>query len=237
MKPLEGKLAVVTGASRGIGRAVAEALAAEGAVVARLARSLADGAAGPYRDLSCDLADTAQVVRATTRILSEWGTPWIVVQNAGLFLLRPFEETEPAELDRAYALNLRAPFTVAQGFLPAMRAAGGGLHVTIGSTCDHQGFPDNSAYTATKFGVRGLHEALAAEYAGSGVRFSLVSPGSTDTPIWDPFDPDRRPGFLRRALMLRPEDVAEAVRFVVTRPAHANVEWLRLAPVPPPAGS
>lgn len=233
MMPLEGTLAVVTGASRGIGLATAEALAAAGATVVRLSRSLPEGTHGPFRDLRCDLGQVADIVRGTTRILSEWGTPAVVVQNAGLFVLKPFETTEPAELDRQLALNVRAPFLVAQGLLPAMRAAGKGLHITIGSTCDHQGYPDNAAYTASKFGVRGLHEALAAEYRGTGLRFSLISPGSTDTPIWDPFDPDARPGFLRRAMMLQPEDVAEAVRFVATRPPHATVEWLRLSPTPP----
>lgn len=233
MMPLEGTLAVVTGASRGIGLATAEALAATGATVVRLSRSLPEGTHGPFRDLRCDLAQVADIVRGTTRILSEWGTPAVVVQNAGRFVLKPFEATEPAELDQQLALNVRAPFVLAQGLLPAMRAAGTGLHITIGSTCDHQGFPDNAAYTASKFGVRGLHEALAAEYRGTGLRFSLISPGSTDTPIWDPFDPDARPGFLRRALMLHPEDVAEAVRFVATRPPHATVDWLRLSPTPP----
>ncbi|MBL8978297.1 MAG: SDR family oxidoreductase [Gemmatimonadetes bacterium] len=233
MMPLEGTLAVVTGASRGIGRATAEALAAAGATVARLSRSLPEGTHGPFRDLRCDLGQVADIVRGTTRILSEWGTPAVVVQNAGLFVLKPFEATDPAELDQQLALNVRAPFLVAQGLLPAMRAAGAGLHITIGSTCDHLGYPDNAAYTASKFGVRGLHEALAAEYRGTGLRFSLISPGSTDTPIWDPFDPDARPGFLRRAMMLQPEDVAEAVRFVATRPPHATVEWLRLSPTPP----
>lgn len=232
MMPLEGTLAVVTGASRGIGLATAEALAAAGATVVRLSRSLPEGTHGPFRDLRCDLGQVAEIVRGTTRILSEWGTPALVVQNAGLFVLKPFETTDPAELDQQLALNVRAPFVLAQGLLPAMRASGAGLHITIGSTCDHRGFPENAAYTASKFGVRGLHEALAAEYQGTGLRFSLISPGSTDTPIWDPFDPDARPGLLRRALMLRPEDVAEAVRFVATRPPHATVEWLRLSPTP-----
>lgn len=234
--PLEGRLAVVTGASRGIGAACAAGLAAAGATVVRLARSLDEGTHGAFRDLRCDLSRVDQVVAATTRILSEWGTPAVVVQNAGVFLLKPFEATEPAELDAQLALNIRAPFVLAQGLLPAMRGAGGGVHITIGSTCDHVGFPDNAAYTASKFGVRGLHEALAAEYRGTGVRCSLVSPGSTDTPIWDPFDPDASPGLLRRALMLRPEDVADAVVFVATRPPHATVEWLRLAPAPVEGG-
>lgn len=230
MKPLEGSLAVVTGASRGIGLATAQALAAEGATVVRLARSLNDGTEGPFRNLRCDLAQVPEIVRASTRILGEWGTPAIVVQNAGLFVLQSFEATDPAELDQQYALNVRAPFVLAQGLLPAMRSAGRGIHVTIGSTLDHRALPDNSAYTTTKYGVRGLHDSLAAEYRGSGLRFSLVSPGAVDTPIWDPFEPDTRPGLLRRALMLRTADVADAVRFVVTRPPHATVEWLRLAP-------
>ena len=231
MKPLEGRLAVVTGASRGIGLAASEALAAEGAVVVRLARSLTAGARGPFRDVPCDLADAAAVVRATTTILGEWGTPEILVQNAGTFTLKPLDATDPAELDASYALNVRAPFLVAQAFLPAMRAAGRGIHVTIGITCDHVALPENGAYTVGKYGVRALHEVLSAEYRGSGVRFSLISPGATDTPLWDPLDPDHRPGFPRRAEMLRAEDVADAVRYVATRPPHASVDWLRLSPV------
>ncbi|MEO8633799.1 MAG: SDR family oxidoreductase [Gemmatimonadales bacterium] len=232
MRPLEGKLAVVTGASRGIGAASAAALAGAGATVVRLSRTLEEGTRGAFRDLRCDLADARAVVRVATRILGEWGAPQIVVQNAGIFVLKSFEATELSELEQQYALNVRAPFVLAQALLPAMRAAGSGVHVAIGSTCDHRAFPDNSAYTASKFGLRGLHESLAVEYAGTGVRFSLVSPGSTDTPMWDPINPDARPGFLRRAMMLRPEDVAEAVLFVATRPAHANVDWLRLSPNP-----
>jgi NAD(P)-dependent dehydrogenase (short-subunit alcohol dehydrogenase family) len=237
VKPLEGRLAVVTGASRGIGGASAEALAAAGATVVRLSRSLENGTRGAFRDLRADLSRVEEIVRATTRILEQWGTPAIVVQNAGLFLLRPFEATEPAELDQHLALNVRAPFVLAQGLLPAMRGTGQGIHITIGSISDHVGLPENAAYTVSKFGVRGLHEALAAEYRGTGVRFSLISPGATDTPVWDPFDPDARPGFLRRALMLQPADVADAVVFAATRPPHATVEWLRLAPTPAESGS
>ena len=228
MTELAGKLAVVTGASRGIGLAVANALAGAGATVVRLARSLEPGAHGPFRDLRCDLARSDEIVRACARILEEWGTPAIVVQNAGAFLLAPFEATEPVELDLLLAINLRAPFILAQELLPAMRAVGAGSHIMIGSVSDHIAYPENSAYTATKHGVRGLHLALAAEYRGTGVRFTLVSPGATDTPIWDRFDPDQNPGLPRRTLMLRPEDVAEAVLFAATRPAHATVEWLRL---------
>ena len=127
-------------------------------------------------------------------------------------------------------MNLRAPFVLAQSFLPAMRAAGQGLLINLGSVADHRGFPDNSAYAASKFAMRGLHETLAAEYRGTGVRLTLISPGPTDTAAWDPFDPDHRPGMIPRAAMLRPEDVAEAILFAATRPPHVTIDWLRLGP-------
>ncbi|HXG45917.1 MAG TPA: SDR family oxidoreductase [Gemmatimonadales bacterium] len=233
MTLLAGRLAVVTGASRGIGLATARALQAQGARVVRLARSLADGSQDGFLDLGCDLADVAATLRAAARVLEQWGVPDLLVNNAGRFQLKPFEETDPAELDRQYAVNVRAPFVLARAFLPAMRRSGQGIVVSIGSTCDHLAFPENSAYTATKFGLRGLHEALAAEYQGSGIRFTLISPGSTDTDIWEPFDPEAREGFLARAEMLRPEDVAEAVVFAATRPPGVTLEWLRIAPTPP----
>jgi NADP-dependent 3-hydroxy acid dehydrogenase YdfG len=75
-----------------------------------------------------------------------------------------------------------------------------------------------------------LHETLLAEYHGSGVRLTLVSPGPTDTSAWDPFDPDHREGLPTRADMLHPTDVAEAILFVATRPAHVHIDWLRLGP-------
>jgi NADP-dependent 3-hydroxy acid dehydrogenase YdfG len=89
--------------------------------------------------------------------------------------------------------------------------------------------PENAAYAASKFGLRGLHEVLRAELRGSGVRASLVSPGPVDTPLWDPVDPDRRPGFTPRALMLSPEAVADAVIYVLSQPAEVNVDELRLS--------
>jgi NAD(P)-dependent dehydrogenase (short-subunit alcohol dehydrogenase family) len=170
------------------------------------------------------------VRRLSADVLSEFGPPDVVVSNAGAFLLRRLEATEPADLELQLAVNLRAPFAVARGFLPAMARAGRGSFITVGSVADHVGYPENAAYAASKYGLRGLHETLLEEYRGSGVRLSLVSPGPTDTSVWDPFDPDRREGFLPRAGMLRPRDVADAVLFVATRPAHVLVDWLRLGP-------
>jgi NAD(P)-dependent dehydrogenase (short-subunit alcohol dehydrogenase family) len=225
---LTGRLAVVTGASRGIGAAAAAALAAAGARVLGVSRGGTGNPAGVI-PLACDLADAAAVERLAA-LVAERGTPEIVVSNAGGFLLRRLEATTAADFDAQLAVNLRSAFLVARAFLPAMGSAGRGSYISVGSVADHVGFPENAAYAAAKYGLRGLHETLVAEYRGTGVRLTLVSPGPTDTAVWEPFDPDRRPGFLARAAMLRPDDVAQAIVFAATRPAGVHVDWIRLGP-------
>lgn len=232
MTPLRGETAVVTGASRGIGAEVALLLEEAGARVVRVARSLEPRQVETRWDVPCDLTDAAAWAGVARDIIDTWGTPAVVVNNAGSFLLRPFESTEVDDFDHQYHVNVRAPFAVARAFLPLMRQAGSGILVTVGSISDHVSLPGNAAYGAAKRALRGLHDVLVEEYRGSGVRLSLVSPGPTDTSAWDPVDPDTKPGFLNRADMLRPRDVAEAVMFVVSRPAGVQVDWLRLGPAP-----
>jgi len=226
---LAGRVALVTGASRGIGAAAAAALHGAGARVIRVARSLADTESPDRLDCRADLTDPAQVDTLAKRVLGSWGPPDLLVNNAGGLLLAPLERTAPADFEAQLAVNLRAPFLMARAFLPAMRARGGRL-ITIGSIADHRAFPENAAYAAAKYGLRGLHEVLREEYRGTGVRCTLLSPGPTDTAVWDPVDPDNRPGFVPRHAMLRPEDVAEAVLWVATRPAHLDIECVRLGP-------
>jgi NAD(P)-dependent dehydrogenase (short-subunit alcohol dehydrogenase family) len=234
--PLDGRTALVTGASRGVGLAVARTLALAGARVALLARS-ADvlareaGAIGQGAfAVAADVTVAADVARAAGRVTEAFGgPPDVLVNNAGVFPLSAAHETTVDEFAATLAANLTAPFAVLRAFLPAMRERGSGSIVTIGSIADRNAFPENGAYAASKFGLRGLHEVLRAELRGSGVRATLVSPGPTDTPLWDALDPDNRPGFTPRASMLRPDAVAAAVLYAVSQPDSVNVDELRLS--------
>jgi ribitol 2-dehydrogenase len=230
VRRLEGQVALVTGASRGIGAATAYALAGEGAHVVRVARTFRSAEGDGFEDIRCDLTQARAVEELGRRVLDRHGPPAIVVSNAGAFLLRSLEATGSEELEQQLAINVRAPFFVAKAFLPAMRTRASGSFITLGSIVDHTGFPENAAYAASKYAVRGLHETLVAEYRGSGVRLTLISPGATDTSAWDAFDPDKREGFIPRAAMLHPVDVADAILFVATRPAHVQIDWLRMGP-------
>jgi NADP-dependent 3-hydroxy acid dehydrogenase YdfG len=223
-------IALVTGASRGIGLAVANALHGAGAHVIRLARTLTDGAHERRTDLRCDVTDPAQVDRAVATVLRTPGVPDVVVNNAGIFFIKPLEDTTAEEFARALAVNLTAPFLLARALIPHLVEKGSGHLVTIGSVSDHVAYAGSAVYTATKFGVRGMHQVIAAELARTGVRCTLVSPGPVDTDMWDPVDPDSRPGFTKRADMMRAEDVAEAVLFAVTRPPRVDVTELRMMP-------
>jgi len=235
-RPLAGRSALVTGASRGIGEATARALAALGArvlLVARGADRLATLAAelGPAATaLPADLAapgEAARVAEVTATLLG--AAPDILVHAAGTFPLGAVERITDEELDLALALNVAAPLRLSRAFLHAMRVRGSGDVVTIGSVADRVVFPGNAVYGASKHAVRAAHEALRAETRGSGVRATLIAPAATDTALWDPHDPDRAPDLPSRTEMLRASDVADAVAWVVTRPAHVDVEELRLA--------
>lgn len=230
---LAGRVAIVTGASRGIGHAVARAIAGAGARVAMLARG-ADAlraAAEPLGALavSCDVADEGAAAAALTRVREQLGEPDILVSNAGLFALAPIESQSTAGLRATLDVNLIAPFVMARALIPGMRAARRGHIVTIGSIADRVTFPENGAYAASKFGARAMHQVMREELRGSGVRATLVSPGPVDTPLWDPIGPDDRAGFTPRAQMLPASAVADAVLFVLTRDPAVNVDELRLS--------
>jgi len=235
-RPLDGRSVVVTGASRGIGLATARALSGAGARILCIARSgagLDDAVAllgyGAVA-IPCDLASGDDIDRAVDTIArTANGVPDALVQAAGVFPLALFAKTPAAQFESTLQVNLLGPYRLAQPLAAGMRGRGSGHVVTIGSVADRTAYPENVAYAASKFGARAVHEVMREELRGSGVRVSLVSPGPVDTNIWDAIDPDHRPGFTPRAKMLRPEAVADAVLFVLTRSAETNIDELRLS--------
>lgn len=233
---LAGRTAIVSGASRGIGYAISAALTAAGVRTWMLSRNrerlhtAARELGNNAFTLPCDVADGDALALAAAEIGEALGSaPDIVVNNAGLFPLVDIEGTSPELFQATMQVNVVAPFLLVRAFLGRMRARGSGHVVTIGSVADRLTFPENGAYAASKHAQRAFHEVLRQELRGSGVRATLVSPSPTDTHIWDPVDPDNREGFPPRSLMLRPADVAEAVLWAVSRPAHVNVDEVRLS--------
>jgi NAD(P)-dependent dehydrogenase (short-subunit alcohol dehydrogenase family) len=247
---LAGRTALITGASRGIGAATARALAALGARLILTARgtaaleSLAREIGGGAIVRPCDLTNADQVsawaehVRhdcaehaSAERIdVERVGAPDIIVNNAGVFRLALLAEMPDALFLQTMQANLVAPFLVLRAFLPAMRARGSGDVVTIGSIADRMIMAENGAYSAAKYGLRAMHEVLRMELRGSGVRATLVSPGATDTPLWDPVLAESHARNLpTRDVMLSADAVADAIAYVVTRPAGVNIDELRLS--------
>lgn len=236
MRALSGRTAVVTGASRGIGAGIAEALAGQGVRVALVARSeskLKEIAAriGSSIPIVCDVSDPKSVERATGRIATELnGAPDILVNNAGIFRVAVVEQTTADSFIEMINTNLVGPFLFVRAFLAEMKERNRGHIVTIGSIADRTIFTGNAAYSAGKFGLRAIHEALRAELRGTGVRTSLISPAATDTDIWNDVavtDPVANPHSKRP--MLDPGDVVAAVMFALTQPDKVNVDELRLS--------
>jgi NAD(P)-dependent dehydrogenase (short-subunit alcohol dehydrogenase family) len=230
---LAGRSVLVTGASRGIGRAVAELLAAEGAWVGMVARGEAQlreaaEAVGGHA-IPLDVS-SAPAVHALAGYLEDQigGTPDALVNSAGAFSIAPLAETEPEEFERQLQVNLKGPFLLIRAFLPRMLQRGSGHIVNVGSVAGRSAFPGNGAYAASKFGLRGLHEVLSEELRGTRVRATLLEPAATDTPLWDPLDPDARDDLPSRAQMLRSEDVARAVLFALTQPEGVQVSVLAM---------
>jgi len=228
--------AVVTGASRGIGRAIAQALIDAGARVALIARNeiplreVAERSDGRGLAIACDVSIAAHVMSAVEIIDDAFGgAPDVLVNNAGAFNLATIDSLDPSAFSTDLETNLVAPVRFARAFLPGMRARGSGHIVSIGSVVDRTVFPENAAYAASKHGMRAVHEVLRLETRGSGVRATLVSPGPVDTPVWDAIDPDNRAGFTPRAQMLSAQAVADAVLYAVTQPPDVNVDELRLS--------
>jgi len=233
---LGGRTAVVTGASRGIGAGIAEALGGQGArvvLVARTEAKLKERAARIKGSIpvTCDITDPKSVEQAAKRIVTELkGAPDILVNNAGIFSVAVANETTAETFIETINTNLVGPFLFVRAFLGEMKVRNRGHIVTIGSIADRTIFTGNAAYSAAKFGLRALHEVMRAELRGTGVRTTLISPAATDTEIWNSVtvtDPVAKPHSKRP--MLDPNDVVGAVIFALTQPDRVNVDELRLS--------
>jgi NAD(P)-dependent dehydrogenase (short-subunit alcohol dehydrogenase family) len=233
---LAGQVALVSGASRGIGRAVALAFAREGARVVLLARGRAgldqvardiEAAGGAGLVLPGDAAEEETSRRAVAAALARFGRLDCLVTAQGAGTFGPLEASRVTDWDAMLRANLTATYLLCRAALPSMLAAGRGTIVAVVSLAAVRAIPGCAAYTASKAGVLGLVRALAAEVRGRGVRVAALSPGAVDTPFWDtiPSPPDRR-------RMLRPDAVADAALLIATQPPEAFVEEIVLAPTP-----
>lgn len=234
---LEGRTALVTGASRGIGARTALALSAAGARVLPASRGGGELRAVAERcgsePLEADLTEDAQLSALAREARSRLGgPPDLLVNNAGCFALAPAHETGPEVLDRHLALNLRAPVLLTRRFLAGMRDRGRGHLLHVGSVAGRRALPGNAAYSASKYGLRGFHEVLRAELRGTGVCSTLIEPGPVDTDAWSSVEGRLGEDLPPREAMLDPEDVARAVASAVAMgpygrggsPGHLSLE-------------
>ena len=231
---LKEQVAIVTGASRGIGRAVALAFSREGARVALAARSAAglhEVAAfirsqnGQALTLPTDVCQEAAVAALVDRTLAEWGRVDILVTAAGAAAFGPVADSTPAEWDEMMAVNLKGVYLTCRAVLAPMVKHRRGTIINVVSVAARRVIPGSAAYTASKQGVLGFTRVLAEEMRPHGVRVAALLPGAVDTPLWD-----RIPNAPDRARMLRPEDVAEAAVLMASLPASASLEELTLLP-------
>lgn len=183
---LEGKVALVTGAGAGLGRAVALCLAAEGARVFAISivraelDELAETAAGSglsVATIEADVGDEADTARVADIVLEEQDRLDVLVNNAGVIAVKPIEETEPVEWDRILRTNLRGPYLYCRVFIPAMKRRREGTIINVTSMSGVKGFVGEAAYCPSKFGLEGLTQTLALELAPWHIRVCSVHPG------------------------------------------------------------
>jgi len=242
-KPLAGRVALVTGASSGIGDATARALVQAGAKVAIaarrrerldvLAREL-NAAGNEVLVLAADLAREYENRRIVADTEKHFGRLDILVNNAGVMLLSPVDGANSDDWRQMLELNTLAPMVSSQAALPGMRSRGGGHIVNISSTAGRIANPAASGYSASKFGIVAFSESLRREVYKDNIRVSVIEPGVVATELRDHI-PDAG---TKQALntwassmrQLQPEDVANAVLYCVTQPAHVNVNEILMRP-------
>jgi NAD(P)-dependent dehydrogenase (short-subunit alcohol dehydrogenase family) len=184
---MSGKVAVVTGAGTGLGRAVALRFAEEGAHVVAVSlvaeeldevRATAAARGHDILTLPADVGNEADTERVAACVLARHGSVHVLVNNAGIIIVKPIEETSPAEWDRVVSTNLRGAFLYCRAIVPAMKAQGDGVIINVSSQSGVRGFAGESAYCPSKFGLEGLTATLALELSDANIRVVSVHPGA-----------------------------------------------------------
>lgn len=240
-RPLAGRVAAITGASSGIGRATAIAMSRAGAAVALSARrgdrleELAEQLDGPVTIRAADLTDEDEARSFVTAAHADHGALDVLVNNAGLMYVGDVRGADVAKWRQMLEINLWALVICTHAALPLLEEGGGGDIVNVSSIAGRRADAGLAVYNMTKFGVHGFSEALRQEAARYGVRVTTVAPGLVDTEIMDSNpDPEVQREFREsRAALGKPlqaEDIADAIVHAVTRPAHVGVNEIILRP-------
>ena len=221
MPPLDGKVALVTGASGGIGAAVARSLHEAGAAVGLLSRRGEDLGLERALGIACDVRDRGDVERATAEVVERFGALHIAVANAGVGSYGPFLELDPGELEAMIDVNLKGTLYTAAATLPHLIESGEGDFVSLASVAGVRAFPGEAVYNASKFGQVGFTRALDHELRERGVRATSIAPGGVHTEF--AIGAGREHGDPELDRMMSAEDVAEVVLFAVTRPRNLRM--------------
>jgi 3-oxoacyl-[acyl-carrier protein] reductase len=240
VQTLEGKVAVITGGTRGIGFSIAEALIKEGvkaSICGRDQARLKDAVASLSRSASANqVHGTVADVRSyedCRRMIHEaenvFGGLDILVNNAGVGIFKPVDQMTPEEWDTVIQTNLSAGFYCCREAIPVMRKRGGGYIFNISSLAGVNAFPSGSAYNASKFGLNGFSEAIMQEVRYDGIRVSYIMPGSVATDFGG--GPNSRP---RENWKLTASDIAKAVIDLYTFPSSALASRIEMRPSQPP---
>ncbi len=233
MKSFNGRVSIVTGAGRGIGKAIALRLAQSGSKVVLAARSEAQleavageikGQQGEALVVPTDLTRDEDIERLVERTVKEWGPADNLINNAGWGKTASVVKSKVSEWDRTFQVNLRAPMVLSRLVLPAMMEKGDGAVINISSVSGKAGHANGSAYSASKFGLIGFSESLYEEVRGYGIRVTTILPGFVDTELIPPVK------HLDRSKMIQPDDIAQAVLFVLASPPTSCPVELTLRP-------